>query len=78
MANITSNEVANSERYERTEPKFLGNLHERMKYVMAAMQKHYQVVPSELWQAVHDLQTEVRYYEPVNPPFGKRPARGSA
>ena len=63
--------------YDRVEPKQFGNLHERMKYLVAAVQSatragDHLAVPREVNDAVYDLETEVRYYPPVDPPFGQR------
>lgn len=73
MANITSKDEAVRLCYEAAEPIHLGNLHERMKYLLACARKcklndHDQ----ETWQALWDMVLEVSYHEPGNPPFGKR------
>lgn len=52
--------------------KPLGNLHQRMKFVMSLLQEHKDAVPDVLWHAVHDLEIEVSYHKPAKPPFGRR------
>ena len=78
---LTKANEAMAKRYEGTEPKFLGNLHERMKYTMALAE---QVMPQDasrsethrdLWNALLDLQVEVQFYEPAKPPYGARAMR---
>lgn len=59
-------------QYDKTKPKQFGNLHERMRYAMELMQKHANDVPSDLWHAMLDLETEVKMHEPAMPPFGRR------
>ena len=63
------------EAYETTEPKQFGNLHERMKYVISLTQQHKKEVPNDLWHAIWDLELEVSYYKPANPPYGSRRVR---
>lgn len=58
--------------HSRAVPKQFGNLHERMKFVMAAMRRAVDLIPTDLWHAVHDLETEVSLHTPVDPPFGRR------
>lgn len=66
-----------SAAYEATPPKRLGNLHERMKLVVALMcdERQRALVSEPLWLAVWDLQTEVRYHRPATPPYGRRAFR---
>ena len=73
MKSITSNENKIAVKYENTVPDQFGNLHERMQYLMCCAKKYGTTgMPSEIWHAIWDLQTEVKYYEPVNPPYGQR------
>ena len=58
--------------FEDVQPKHLGNLHERMQYVMDLLQRERKNVAEEFWQAVWDLRLEVAFYEPVEPPYAKR------
>ena len=61
--------------YKNTEPRQLGNLHQRMRYVMEVMQRiGHKRIGNELWQAVFDLQTEVMFHTPAEPPYGHRPS----
>ena len=59
--------------YEATAPKQFGNLHERMKYVMALLEAEKDNVSDKLWHAVFDLETEVKFHTPAEPPYGRRP-----
>jgi hypothetical protein len=64
---------ANEARYEAANPKFLGNLHERMKLVMEIVNNsHLWETHHELHIAICDLKTEVSFYDPQEPPFGQR------
>ena len=74
-------------RYLKAEPKFLGDLHQRMQRVMTLLREQGALIAPvqgdpapidlrvwhELWHAVHDLELEVSYYEPAQPPYGRRP-----
>jgi hypothetical protein len=76
MNKLSRVEKINADSYSRTEPKQFGNLHERMQFLMKCATAHgQQNIPNDMWHAIFDLQTEVKYYEPVNPPFGKRKVR---
>lgn len=50
-----------------------GNLHERMFIVrrLAAQAQIYDI-DSKLWHAICDLATEVKGYDPIEPPYGRR------
>lgn len=73
MANLTDDNLRCMREYKKCNPVQLGNLHQRMKYVMKIMQRlGPDRVGNELWHAVFDLQTEVQCFEPVSPPFGHR------
>jgi hypothetical protein len=63
------------EQYRKAQPKQFGDLHERMKLVIALMQAAKASVPDELWHAIYDLETEVSFYEPAKPPYGRRVIR---
>lgn len=66
-------ECATRERYENTDPKFLGDLHERMQFVMMVARKNNtEKADHELWTAICDLRTEVSYTTPAKPPYGRR------
>ena len=70
---ITPNDHATRVADDAAKPDQFGNLHERMKYLVAALHAH-EGGPREgtLWQAVYDLETEVKYHKPANPPYGRR------
>jgi hypothetical protein len=50
----------------------LGDLHERARCVRMLAQKHHGQIPSELYQAIFDLELEASFYNPANPPYGSR------
>ena len=73
MANLTDDNLRCMREYKKCNPVQLGNLHQRMKYVMAIMRRLGQDhVDSALWHAVFDMETEVKFYKPASPPFGHR------
>jgi hypothetical protein len=79
MANLTKADNAQARAYGKAKPKELGNLHERMKYAVALADAAYEKGGGKFDQehpylrmAIYDLQTEVQYYEPAKPPFGRR------
>jgi hypothetical protein len=60
-------------RYDTAEPKQFGTLHERMKYLIALGREcRLWEMHNDVWQAIWDLETEVKYHEPASPPFGHR------
>lgn len=70
---ITEKDAAVREQYQRTKPKYLGNLHERMQLVMAlAGTAELRRTHVELWTAIQALQIEVKYYKPQDPPYADR------
>lgn len=74
---ITLNDRARRERYIGCKPNQLGSLHERMKLVMALatdmdLWRYDKSGGQRLWQALHDLETEVAYHAPAIPPYGRR------
>ena len=74
----------NAAFYKNANPRQLGNLHERMKFVMKALEKargfetnepdhgKFDQMYPDLVCGLFDLQNEVRYYTPARPAFGKR------
>jgi hypothetical protein len=58
--------------YLGTPARQLGNLHERMRYVMELLREHTESVPHELANAIYDLETEVSYHTPAKPAYGRR------
>ncbi len=73
---ITDADKKTAAAYENSNPKQLGNLHERMQYVMACLEKARAdgkvELPHDLYQGIFDLATEVKYHTPATPPFGRR------
>jgi hypothetical protein len=65
----------NAARYEGCRPKALGNLHERLKFVVECGRAHgLWETHRELWNAILDLEVEAKHYTPARPPHGRRPA----
>lgn len=79
MTKDTLKASANARQYENTKPEQLGNLHERMQYVMKLMCEQRADMPHDVWHAVFDLETEVKHYETKVYSFGQgtwiKPAR---
>lgn len=72
MRQATRKEIANRDAYRKCTPKQFGNVHERMKLVVELLNKCDRLAFShELWTAIYDLETEVSFYEPKNPPHGQ-------
>ncbi len=70
---INNTNRKNSHSYESSKAEQLGDLYGRMKYLMEVCQaaelwRGY----NEVWQALHDLETEVRFHKPASPPYGHR------
>lgn len=72
---LTRADREREQSYFRAKAKQFGTLHERMKYVMSLMPANASTMDSTLWHAIYDLQTEVSFYEPVSPPYGRRTKR---
>jgi hypothetical protein len=73
MKEYTEAEKQNSRDYEKAGAKQFGNLHERMQFLMVCAKTHGEkTVPTDIWNAIWDLEAELRHYKPINPPFGKR------
>ena len=66
---ITAKDKKRKAAYDASKPQQLGNLHERMKYVMLMLTGDER---NDLWQAIYDLEIEVAYHEPADPPYGRR------
>ncbi|MGL4463872.1 MAG: hypothetical protein ACRC1K_17090 [Planctomycetia bacterium] len=67
-----------SAAYERATPHRLGNLHERMKLVMAALDDVRPLLEGtaagpEFVDAVHDLEMEVQFQTAAQPPLANSP-----
>lgn len=69
---LTEKDFEQARKYRATKPKQFGNLHERMKFLMEKIEGKHSQIPNEIWQAIFDLETEVEYHTPANPPFGRR------
>jgi hypothetical protein len=73
MKHITQADLDVRAAYEATAPKWLGTLHERMKYLLeCAGRCELYKFDNDTWQAIHDLKIEVMYISPPRPPMGKR------
>lgn len=75
MKKITAAERKTQAAYQAAKPKFLGNLHERMKEVLRALHVHekaHGLTDQELRNAIYDLEIEVQYHQPAKPPYGRR------
>lgn len=70
---FTAADYAVEARYRAARPDDLGTLHERMKAVIERGRAiELWRIDNDLWQAIHDLQTEVSFHEPASPPYGHR------
>lgn len=76
-------EKRNAQTYAQESPKQLGNLHQRMKFVIRALEEARGWKTSEpdpefdnfyhdLVFGIFDLETEVKFYKPAKPPFARR------
>lgn len=64
--------------YAEAEAKQFGNLHERMKYLIACARNMGQdKFDNTTWNALWDLETEVSYHTPAEPPYGSRSIRAA-
>lgn len=74
MGGVTKDTIKaadNKLAYADTEPEQFGNLHERMQYLMKLIHEQRADVPSDVWNAVYDLETELKHYETKAYSFGK-------
>lgn len=69
---LTNSDLAQRRKYEEAQSKQFGNLHERMKLVMAICRQRGLQEDKELWDALFDLELEVSMHAPADPPFGRR------
>jgi hypothetical protein len=74
---LTNKDKARAAKYRQCKPKQFGNLHERMQYVMALLNSgdSESSIGYALRTALYDLETEVKFYEPQDPPYGRRSFR---
>ncbi len=79
---IKQKQMANA--YDEAQPKERGNLHQRMKFVIKALDEargwqtsepdpEFDQLYHDLVFGIIDLETEVKFYEPARPPYAKRP-----
>ena len=74
MGGVTKDTIKaadNVRQYEDAKPEQFGNLHERMKYLMQVIHEQRADVPSDVWHAIYDLETELEHYETKVYSFGK-------
>jgi hypothetical protein len=70
---ITGADELRARDYEAAQADPLGTLHERMKAVIErGRELELWKIDNDLWQHIHDLQTEVSYHVPARPPYGRR------
>ena len=69
---LTSRDLAQRAKYESAQAKQFGNLHERMKLAIVLCRERELWKDNNLWQAIHDLETEVSFHVPADPPFADR------
>lgn len=69
---LTAKDEERRRKYFQSEPKHLGNLHERMRYAMDLLEQECETVGDALWDALFDLELEVSYHVPQTPPYGQR------
>lgn len=56
--------------YRDAEPQRFGTLHQRMKWLINAIQSHGEnVIPFDVWNAVFDLEAEIKHHVPAKPPY---------
>lgn len=75
MSRLTAADHATAQRYHKTAPKMLGNLHEQMQYVMEIARKLNDqpgAIRPALWSALCDLEHEVSFHQPAKPAFTQR------
>ena len=79
-------EKRNARAYNDEPPRQLGNLHQRMKFVMRALEEargwktsepdpEFDQLDHDLVYGIFDLETEVKFYEPAKPLYAKRQVR---
>ncbi|WPJ96860.1 hypothetical protein SH580_03960 [Coraliomargarita algicola] len=73
MKEITKKDKLIAAEYEKAAPNQFGNLHERMKYLLSLIENIEEESPNaDVKWAAYDLETEIKYHSPANPPFGTR------
>jgi hypothetical protein len=81
--NLGMKQKRTADAYRGEKPKERGNLHQRMKFVMKALEEargwktsepdpEFDDLYHDLVYGLLDLETEVQFYEPARPPYAKR------
>jgi hypothetical protein len=89
MSFLSRSQERNAAIYDLATPKQLGDLHERMKFVMKALEEargwktsepdqEFDEMYHDLVWGLIDLETEVKHYTPARPPCGRRASRTHA
>ena len=71
MKSIISGDSVIAAAYRDAEPRQFGTLHERMKWLIEAIQNGKSEISSDVREAVHELEAEIKHHVPAKPPFSK-------
>jgi len=73
MRYLTKENEASQEAYDNAKSDTFGDLHQRMQAVIdrANAISLWESDPA-LWDAIHNLELEVSFYQPAKPPYAKR------
>lgn len=76
MSEIKDSDLEQAAKYQQCKPNQFGSLHERMKFVISKIeglsQRERENFDNDLWHAIYDLETEIKYHKPASPPYGRR------
>ena len=73
MKGTNNDKKTNADAYDKADARQFGNLHQRMKFLIKEINEiGEENMPASLRWAVLDLETEVKYYKPKDPPFGSK------
>ena len=83
MKPLSQQERVIARAYEATRPKRLGNLHQRMKFLVKALEKarswntrkpdtEFDDFYRNIVNGIRELETEVKFYQPARPPYAER------
>lgn len=76
MTSISSNDSIIASAYRNAMPEQFGNLHQRMKWLIETIQRQAEsVIPSDVQQAVHELESEIKHHVPAKPPLAMRKSK---
>ena len=76
MTSISRNDSIIASAYRNSMAEQFGNLHQRMKWLIETIQRQAEwVIPSDVWQAVHELESEIKHHVPAKPPFNLRKSK---